>query len=468
MIDFLAHAWWLILVLGILITFHEFGHFWVARLMGVKVLRFSVGFGKPLISRTDKDDTEFVVAALPLGGYVKMLDEREAPVARHELDLAFNRKPLGARTAIVAAGPIFNLIFAIFAFWLMFMIGVEEPKPIVGTPTALAADAGILAGDEIIAVEDRQIENWTHVLLALIGPALDGEQVTIRLEDTDGNIKQRRLDFAELGEKVDEPRLLSQIGLNPWRATFTYSNELGVITAGLPAETAGLQVGDTVISIAGQQVNNWTDIVTVLDRFATPDIPLTIGYLRDGRSYLMDLVPVSVTTDNGRQRTQIGIGPSPLSEQEEARQRAELEAQLEENSFIWRHGPISAISASFNELWQFTTGTLGMLGRMITGRASLENLSGPITIASLAKQSAELGLTTFLRLLALISLSLAILNLLPIPLLDGGLLMYYLIEWLTGKPVSENIQMIGQGIGVLMLACLMGLAFYNDIARLVS
>ncbi len=468
MINFLSHAWWLILVLGILITFHEFGHFWVARLMGVKVIRFSVGFGKPLITRKDKHGTEFVLAALPLGGYVKMLDERETPVAQHELELAFNRKPLGARTAIVAAGPIFNLIFAIFAFWLMFMIGVEELKPIIGTPTSLAADSGIVAGDEIVAINDRQIESWTHVLLALIGPALDGENVAIELEGADGQLRRRQLNFSALGEKVDEPRLLTQIGLNPWRPAFTHSNRLGVIAEDLPAEQAGLKVNDRIISISDQVVSDWPEIVTALQQYAIPGTPLKIGYQRADMRGELSLIPVSVTGENGQSRTQIGIGVTPLTEQQETAQRAELQDQWDANSFIWRHGPISAISASFKELWQFTTGTLGMLGRMVTGRASLENLSGPITIASLAKQSAELGLTTFLRLLALISLSLAILNLLPIPLLDGGLLMYYLIEWLTGKPVSENIQMIGQGIGVLMLACLMGLAFYNDIARLVS
>lgn len=464
MIDFLTHAWWLILVLGILITFHEFGHFWVARLAGVKVLRFSVGFGRPLITRKDKYGTEFVIAALPLGGYVKMLDEREAPVARHELDGAFNRKSLGARTAIIAAGPIFNLIFALFAFWIMFLIGVNEPKTIIGTPTGLAAEAGIQAGDEIVAIDGRKVETWTHVLLGLIGTALDGDSANIEVQNESGLRETHRLNFADVGEKIDEPRLLTQAGLTPWRPDFSLSNKLGAVGADMPAEQAGLQAGDDIAQIAGIDVTNWNEIVNALETHAQPGEPLMIRYLRDGVAQDVSLTPVSVDTSNGQQRTQIGIGAAALTEQEQARFDAEWDA----HSFVWRHGPISAVGASMDELWQFTTGTLGMLGRMVTGKASLKNLSGPITIASLAKRSADLGLTTFLRLLALISLSLAILNLLPIPMLDGGLLFYNLIEWMTGKPVSDNIQMIGQGIGMLMLVCLMGLAFYNDIARLVS
>lgn len=464
MINFLTHAWWLILVLGVLITFHEFGHFWIARKAGVKVQRFSVGFGRPLFTRKDKHGTEFVIAALPLGGYVKMLDEREAPVATHELDGAFNRKSLGARSAIIAAGPIFNLIFAFFAFWVMFLIGIDEPKTIVGTPTGLAAEAGIEPGDQIVAIDDRKVETWTHVLLGLIGTALDSGTASIETQNENGIRKTHSLNFANVGEKIDEPRLLTQIGLNPWRPTFALRNELGAIGEGMPAEQAGLRAGDEIVQIAGQPVADWNEIVSVLDTNAKPGEPLMVRYLRDGTARDVSITPVSVDA-GGQQRTQIGIGPvQTLTEQEQARFDAEWDA----HSFIWRHGPISAVGASLDELWQFTTGTLGMLGRMITGKASLQNLSGPITIASLAKRSADLGLTTFLRLLALISLSLAILNLLPIPMLDGGLLFYNLIEWLTGKPVSENIQMIGQGIGVLMLACLMGLAFYNDIARLVS
>lgn len=463
MIDFLAHAWWLILVLGILVTFHEFGHFWVARKMGVKVLRFSVGFGRALFKRTGKDGTEYVIAAIPLGGYVKMLDEREAPVEKHELNAAFNRKSLAARTAIVAAGPIFNLIFAFFAFWVMFLVGVEEPKTVIGTPTRLAAEAGFQVGDEIVAVNDRQIENWTHVLLAMIGPALDGDRVNIEVQTKAGTQEQRQLNFSDIDEKIDEPRLLTQIGLNPWRPAFTFSNELGTVSSGMPASLAGLQTGDQLLRIANQPISDWNEIVNALNLYATADTPLDIRYERAGSAYDVQLTPI---LDQGR--AVIGIAPAELSEQEQIEQETRLRAEWEDNIFVWRHGPISAISASFKELWQFTTGTLGMLRRMVTGNASLENLSGPITIATLAKQSAELGISTFLRLLALISLSLAILNLLPIPMLDGGHLMYYLIEWLTGKPVSENIQLVGQGIGMLMLVCLMGVAFYNDIARLVS
>ncbi len=468
MINFLTHAWWLILVLGILVTFHEYGHFWVARRMGVKVLRFSVGFGKPLLLRRGPDGTEYVLAAIPLGGYVKMLDEREAPVARNELDQAFNRKSLAARTAIVAAGPIFNLILAVFAFWVMFLVGVEEPKTILSNPTSLAAAAGFEQGEQIVAINDRSVENWTHVMLAMIGPALDGGSVSIAVTNDIGETQRRSLNFADLNEPIDEQRLLSQVGLNPWQPIFTYRNELGEVSPELPAAQAGLQSGDRIIQVGQQAVSNWTDIVRALNVQAEPGQPLRLTYQRGAETRSLTLTPISITDANGRQQTRIGIAPVELSEQEYAVQVEQLRAEQQRNTFIWRHGPVTAVAASVREMWQFTTATMGMLGRMVTGKASLDNLSGPITIASLAKRSAELGLSTFLRLLALISLSLAILNLLPIPMLDGGHLLYYLIEWLTGKPVSERIQLAGQGIGMLMLVCLMGLAFYNDIARLVS
>ncbi|MBU1189544.1 MAG: RIP metalloprotease RseP [Gammaproteobacteria bacterium] len=458
--DIAGSIWWLLVVLGLLVTFHEFGHFWVARRMGVRVLRFSIGFGRPLFRKTARDGTEYVIAALPLGGYVKMLDEREDDVPEQQLDQAFNRKSLAARTAIVAAGPVFNLVFAIAAFWLMFMVGTQELRPVVGVSEGFAARAGVPPDSQIVAIDEQTTATWTHVVLGLMGPALDGDRVLLTLQQDAGRgaTIQRELDFAQLLKPVDEANLLDDLGLRPWQFTMAMPAQLGQLTEDGAASAAGLQVGDTIVAIEDTRIDSWYAMSEYMDEHARAGVPLQVTVRRDDREQRYELVP-KLAQDS--QRVLLGIGASQPDE-------ASIAQWRETYYFNWRFGPLAAVGAAGSELWRLTTSTLGMLGRMLSGQASVKNLSGPITIAQMANESAGMGLSRFLFFLGLLSLSLAILNLLPIPMLDGGHLMYYAIEAVTGQPVSERIQMVGQGIGLLLLAALMGLAFTNDILRLFT
>lgn len=458
--DVIGSIWWLLVVLGLLVTFHEFGHFWVARRMGVRVLRFSIGFGRPLYTRTAQDGTEFVLAALPLGGYVKMLDEREGDVPVDQLEQAFNRKSLAARSAIVAAGPVFNLIFAIAAFWLMFMVGTQELRPVVGLTEGFAARAEVPSNSQIVAIDGKATQTWTHVVLGLMGAALDGDNVTLQLQQDAGRGAsiERQLDFSKLLKPVDEANLLDDIGLYPWQFTMAMPAKLGLLTEDGAAQAAGLQVGDTIAAIGGEPVANWYQMSARIDQDARAGVPLNVTIMRGQSEYQYELLPR--LAEDG-QRVLLGIAASQPDE-------ATVADWRDTYYFNWSFGPVAAVGAAGNELWRLTTSTLGMLGRMLAGNASVKNLSGPITIAQMANESAGLGLSRFLFFLGLLSLSLAILNLLPIPMLDGGHLMYYAVEAVTGQPVSERIQMIGQGIGLLLLAALMGLAFTNDILRLFT
>ena len=256
MSEVFGSIWWLLVTLGLLITFHEFGHFWVARKLGVGVLRFSVGFGRPLWRRLGKNNTEYVIAAIPLGGYVKMLDEREGEVPQQDLGKAFNRKPVWTRIAIVAAGPVFNLAFAVMAFWLMFMVGIPETRPVIGEVSGIAAEAGILPGDEIVALDEEQTRTWSHAILALVTHALDRDQVSVTVQDAEGRQTQHQLDLSRLGPDFSEENTLEAVGLNPWRLEI--APVIGEVTAGSPAFKAGIHSGDRIVSIAGQEVTNWS------------------------------------------------------------------------------------------------------------------------------------------------------------------------------------------------------------------
>ncbi len=448
---------WLIVALGLLVTFHEFGHYWVARRCGVRVLRFSVGFGRALWSRTAADGTEYRIAAIPLGGYVKMLDERETPVQPELRDQAFNRKPVGQRIAIVAAGPIFNLIFAVAAFWLMFVVGIPETRPVLGPTTGMAAEAGLRENDMIVRIDQRRVETWTHTLLGLIPPALDRRAVTLEVESPDGQRRELRLPLDRVSASYSEENTLEYLGLSPWRADLPPM--IGSVASGSPAETGGLREHDLIIGINNENVSGWQDIATLIPRLAgasdeqTPTLLLQIE--RDGRLLEFELQP-----EIQQGRPIIGIqAPEP---------GPELQAEFDRTFTLVRHGPVQALGEATSETWRLTSATLGLLGRMVTGKASLSNLSGPITIAQMAHSSARLGLTRFLFFLGLISLSLAIINLLPIPMLDGGHLMYYFAEIVKGSPVSEQTQIIGQYIGLLMVIGLMSLAIFNDILRLIT
>ncbi|TVR93960.1 MAG: RIP metalloprotease RseP [Wenzhouxiangellaceae bacterium] len=448
---------WLIVALGLLVTFHEFGHYWVARRCGVRVLRFSVGFGRALWSRRAADGTEYRIAAIPLGGYVKMLDEREAPVAANERDQAFNRKPVGQRIAIVIAGPAANLIFAIAAFWLMFVVGIPETRPVLGPTSGLAAEAGLRENDLIVGIDQRRVDTWTHALLGLIPPALDRRAVNVEVESLDGQRRSVRLALDRVSPAYSEENTLEYLGLQPWRADLPPL--VGSVAPGAPAEQAGLRAGDRIIAIDGEAVGGWQDIARLIPSLARDDQgqarSLTLALERDGR-----LLEVELRPELQQGRPIIGIqAPEP---------GPELQAEFDRTFTMVRHGPIQALGEATSETWRLTSATLGILGRMITGKASLSNLSGPITIAQMAHSSARLGLSRFLFFLGLISLSLAIINLLPIPMLDGGHLMYYLVELVKGSPVSERTQIVGQYIGLTLVIGLMSLAIFNDILRLIT
>ena len=442
--------WWLIVSLGILVTFHEFGHYWVARLCGVKVLRFSVGFGRPLWKRIGRDGTEYVVAMLPLGGYVKMLDEREGDVAPHELDQAFTRKTVWQRFAIVAAGPVFNLILCLALLWAMFVLGKNDYQPLVGRTQSIAADAGLRLDDRIVSIDGQRTDTWTHAAMAITEAALDRAPLALEVHGADGESRSLTLDLSRLGSTVDETTALRDIGIVPRQ--FLMQATVGPDIAGTPAEAAGLRTGDRIVAIGATPIAWWDEVGTAVQLEAREGEPLRIAYERDGQPASVTIVP----RRDGSERTSrwvLGI-PNP-------RTQAQYDALL-------RFGPIEAVGVALHETWRLTGSTFGMLWRMVNGSASLKNISGPISIAQYANDSAQRGVAWFLWFLAILSLSLCIMNLLPIPILDGGHLLYYLIEMIKGSPVSERVMVAGQYLGMAMLAGLMGLAFYNDIAGLVA
>jgi regulator of sigma E protease len=456
MLDILGPILWLVVALGILITFHEFGHFWVARRCGVRVLRFSVGFGPALWSRTASSGTEYRVAAIPLGGYVKMLDEREAPVPPDERTQAFNRQPVGQRIAIVAAGPVFNLIFAVAAFWLMFVVGIPETRPVVGQTSGIAAEAGVEEHDMIVRIGSRNTQTWTHALLGLIPPALDRQPVAVQLERPDGQTREVTLPLDRLGADFEEERTLELVGITPWQPDL--APVVAEIAEDSPAGRAGLEAGDRIVAINGEPVTGWRDIARLIPEHGIDEAGnargMELEVERTGRILDMRIVP-----DISGGRPVIGVHAGQPDE--------ETRILMERAFTILRHDPASAVGEAVGETWRLTTATLGILGRMITGKASLSNIAGPITIAQMAHSSALMGFSRFLFFLGLISLSLAIINLLPIPMLDGGHLMYYLVELIKGSPVSDQTQIAGQYVGLLLVIALMGLAIFNDILRLI-
>ncbi len=453
MIPFLSSTLALIVTLGLLIAFHEYGHFWTARKLGVKVLRYSIGFGKPLwLRRRGPDQTEYVLAAIPLGGYVKMLDEREGEVAPEEQHRAFNRQSVWRRFAIVLAGPLFNFIFAIFAFWLMYLIGVPGVKPILGEvePQTVAAVSGFKAGDEIIEVGGEKTPTWGTVRLTLLDYALDSDEVEMKVRASNGGEHILKLPVKNITTEEKQKNLLSIVGINPYRPELPAV--LGQLEPGGPAETAGLQENDRVLKIGDEQVSDWTILVDIVR--AHPQQKILIEIERNG-----EIQVIAVNTK--QQKTDAGIigkiGASP------ARPDALSSEYLAEVKYPF----FDAFGVAVVKTWQMSALTLRMIGKMIVGEVSLDNLSGPITIATYAGYTASAGISPFLYFLAVISISLGVLNLLPIPLLDGGHLLNYLIEIIKGSPLSDVVQAQMQRVGIFFLVMLMSLALYNDIARLV-
>ncbi len=451
MSSFITSVLALIVTLGLLIAFHEFGHFWTARKLGVKVLRFSIGFGKPLWSRRfGADDTEYVIAAFPLGGYVKMLDEREGEVPEAERHRAFNNQSVWRRIAIVAAGPIFNFIFAIIAFWLMYLLGVPGVKPVIGevAPASIAAEVGFRAGDEILAVDGVATPTWNTARLTLLDKSLDQDVVELRVRGDDGRERQLSLPVGDIPAENKQQDLLHSVGITPWR--MDYPPVLGELSPDGAAAKAGLKSGDRILAADGEPVEDWMQLVEFVR--AHPDQTVKLQIERDGVEQSVEVHVARHVTDSGV-IGRIGAAPAPVQLPEDMRTEV-------------RFGPFSAMGEALAKTWQMSSLTLRMIGKMIVGEVSVENLSGPITIATYAGYSANAGATSFLYFLAIISISLGVLNLLPIPLLDGGHLMYYLVEIVKGSPLSDEVQMQMQRIGIVLLALLMLLAFYNDLNRL--
>ena len=443
-----------IVALGVLIVVHEYGHYIVARLCGVKVLRFSVGFGRALVTRRlGADQTEWVVAAIPFGGYVKMLDEREGAVAPAELDRAFNRQTVWKRFAIVVAGPLFNFAFAILVYAGLFMYGLPEARPVLGNPPAntLAAAAGVHTGDTVRSIDGEPITTWQELRWRVLQAALQREPIKLETIDERGHIAMTTIDLRGFPTADVESDVLERVGLRLHRPALP--PVLGQIVPGGAAERAGLATGDRVVRVDGAPIDTWETFVNAVR--AHPGTPMALAVERAGAARNVEVVPDAVNA-NGSRIGRIGAGPQ------------QPEGYAEKLLIRVQYGPIASLGRAAAKTWDISAFSLKMLGKMLIGEVSWRHLSGPVTIADYAGQSASLGWISYLTFLALISISLGVLNLLPIPLLDGGHLMYYAIEIAKGKPVSERFMELGQRVGLALLLVMMAFAFYNDLNRLIT
>jgi len=453
MIEFFYTLIAFVVAISVLVVVHEFGHYWVARRMGVKVLRFSLGFGKPLwMRRFGRDQTEWVIAAVPLGGYVKMLDEHEGKVAKKDLARAFNRQPTLKRVAIVVAGPLFNFLFAILAYSILNMVGTEGMRPVVGkvAESSLAQQAGFRQGDEFIAIDGHKVQSWDQRRLYLYARALDRATVTFTVRDLDGLTQERVLDLSSLSAAdVGAGLLERQVGLFP--SLPELEPVIGTLDERGTAAQAGLLVGDRVIAIDGHPVKTWQDMVKTVS--AQPDVSLHLRVERNGVTQEFSVTPQPVESA-GQRIGRIGVGV----------RIPELPANMR---VMVRHAPLSALAEGVETTWHMSALTLKMLVKMLKLEVSTKTISGPLTIAQYAGASAQIGLDRFVMFLAVVSISLGVLNLLPIPVLDGGHLLIYLVEGIQGKPLSETVLHWGQQIGIALLIALMALAFYNDFMRIL-
>lgn len=440
-----------LVALGVLVTFHEFGHFWVARRCGVKVLRFSVGFGMPLVRWHDRQGTEFVIAAIPLGGYVKMLDEREGEVPVDQLDQSFNRKTVGQRIAIVAAGPIANFLLAMVFFWVLAMLGSQQVRPVIGAVEAdsIAAKAGLIAGQEIVSIDGEPTTGWGAVNLQLVRRLGESGTVNVVVREQDSSAETpRALALDHWLKGADEPDPIKSLGIRPWRPSLP--PVLAELDPKGPAQAAGLKTGDRLLALDGQPLNDWQQVVDLVR--VRPDSKIVLKVERDAAQ--ID-VPVTLSARGEAKAAGGYLGAGVKSPEWPP-------SMVREVSF----GPLDAIGEGAKRTWTMSVLTLESLKKMLFGELSVKNLSGPITIAKVAGASAQSGVADFLNFLAYLSISLGVLNLLPIPVLDGGHLLFYLVEWVRGRPLSDRVQGWGIQIGISLVVGVMLLALVNDLGRL--
>ena len=440
-----------IVAISILVAVHEYGHYIVGRWTGMKVLRFSIGFGKPLWTRigAGEDRTEYCISAIPLGGYVRFLDGREGPVDAHDEGRAFNQRPIPARIVVLLAGPLFNFLFAILAYWALFVYGVPTLRPAIGDvePGTYAADAGLAFGDRIIAVGDAATPDWESALVAMLDGIIADGRVVLRVEDEDGGQRSAMIDVGGDAARLTEPGMLFDgLGFKPWQPPAV----VGEVASGGAAEAAGVRTDDRIVQIDGEVIASFSDLRTVVS--ARPDMAVVITVERGTDILQLDVVIGSDNRD-GQRVGLLGVGAA---------------ANTADYFYLRKFGPLDSIAPATARMWTSTMFTLRMLGRMLTGDVSIKNISGPINIAQFAGASAQAGISNFLGFLAIVSISLGVLNLLPVPVLDGGQIVYQLVEWLKGSPMSERAQLAGQQVGIFALVLLMSFAFYNDIARILG
>ena len=433
--------------IGLLVAVHEYGHFWTARRLGVRVLRYSIGFGPKVWGRVH-NGTEYWLSAIPLGGYVKMLDEREGTVAPNERHLAFNTQVVWKRILIVAAGPMVNFLLAILLYWIVLVMGTEGLRPILSEPPtpSIAQRAGLQNGDEVLALNGRDMSTWQELRIHLLTDGLDGGSLALRIL-RDGQEQQVSLPMD--GVSADPEKLFSALGMQPYRPLI--KPLIGEIVPGEAAAQAELKVGDIITRFNDQPIDDWAALVQLIA--ANPDAETRLGVTRNGQQFELS-VQLGSIEHNGQRRGRLGAG-------------VDVDPQIwQDLRAEYRLSPLVAVPEAFRRTWDLSWLTLRMLGEMVVGEVSWKNVSGPLQIANYAGQSASIGLDVYLSFLALVSISLGVLNLLPIPVLDGGHLLYYAIEWLRGRPLSEQTQAMGMRIGMSLLLMLMVVAMYNDITLL--
>jgi regulator of sigma E protease len=439
-----------VVAISILVTIHEYGHYIVGRWTGMKVLRFSVGFGKPIWTWVrGKDRTEFCISAIPLGGYVRFLDGREGPVDPEDEGRAFDHRPVPSRIAVLLAGPLFNFLFAIFAYWVLFLNGIPTLQPAVGDvdSQSYAARAGLEFGDKIVAVGEVDIADWESTLVNIFDQLVDDGRVPLTLESMDGRQRRALIMVGEDASRLTEPNMLFEgLGFEPWQPPAVIAE----LTEGGAAASAGLAIGDRITSIDDNDISNYSDLIGVVS--PRPDQAVSLTYARGGTEFEIELI-LGRQDVEGETRGWLGVRGSN---------------DYGDYAYLRKFGPVQSVIQATQRTWTSTVFTLRMLGRMVTGDVSIKNISGPINIAQYAGNSARRGVSEYLAFLALISISLGVLNLLPVPVLDGGQIVFQSIELVKGSPLSERSQIIGQQFGIFALILLMSFAFYNDIARLVG